>query len=166
MPNRIIKSTAHAAGMALYDALGALFALELFAPSEVIFLISPWISDFVVLDNAFGQFRTLLPEDTGQVRLSALLNALADQDTAIHVLTREGVSRDFMQRLSPEIRYKTRQNLHEKTLLTDHFFFRGSMNFTHSGLTRNDEHIELSTEPNDLAQAWVASRMLWEEVAT
>lgn len=165
MPNRVIKSTAHAAGQTLSDTLGSLFALELLAPSRTIFLTSPWITDFVVLDDSFGQFRALLPEANGQVRLSAMLNALAEQGTAIHILSQPNTSRDFLQRLHPHIQCKLRQNLHEKSLLTDHFYLRGSMNFTHSGLNRNDEHVELSTEPSDLAQARVAAQALWQEVS-
>ena len=165
MPNRVIQSTAHAAGQTLSDTLGSLFALELFAPSQTIFLTSPWITDFVVLDNTFGQFRALLPEVSGQVRLSAMLNALAEQGAAIRILTQTNTSRDFLQRLHPDIQCKARQNLHEKSLLTAHFYLRGSMNFTHSGLNRNDEHVELSTEPGDLAQARIAAQALWREVS-
>jgi hypothetical protein len=165
MPNRVIKSTAHAAGQTLSDTLRSLFALELFAPSQIIFLTSPWITDFVVLDNSFGQYRALLPDVNGQVRLSAMLNSLAEQGTTIRILNQTNTSRDFLQRLHPSIQCKARQNLHEKSLLTDHFYLRGSMNFTHSGLNRNDEHVELSTESDDLAQARVAAQALWQEVS-
>ncbi len=164
MPNRVIKSTAHAAGRTVSDVLRSIFALELFAPSETIYLISPWITDFAVVDNAFGQFRALFPEANDNVRLSSVLNSLADQGSLIRVLSRPGVSNDFILRLHSNIQRKTKPNLHEKSFLTDHFYLRGSMNFTFSGLNRNDEHVEVTTEPTDLAQAHIAIQTLWEEI--
>jgi hypothetical protein len=165
MPNRVIKSTAYASSRTLNDALSSLFVLELFAPSNRIYLISPWITDFTLLDNRFGQFRTLLPEYNGQVRLSVILNTLAEQGTTIYVLSRPDTSRDFVARLHPYIQRRVSPDLHEKSLLTDHFYLRGSMNFTYSGLNRNEEHIELSTTPTDIAQASVAAEAFWRGVA-
>jgi hypothetical protein len=165
MPNRMIRSTAHAAAHTLADVLASMFALELFAPSRAIYLISPWISDFVVLDNTFGQFRTLLPEYNDTIRLSSLLSALATQGTDIYVLTRPSASRDFIMRLHSSIQHKGLASLHEKSLLTDHFYLRGSMNFTYSGLNRNDEHVELTTEDEALAQARVNILSFWQGVA-
>lgn len=162
MPNRTIKSSAHASGQILRDALGSLFALELFAPSQSIYLISPWITDFVLLNNSFGQFRVLLPENEGSIRLSVVLNGLVSQGTDIYVITRPYENHDFLSRLDNAIRLKLAPNLHEKTLLTDHFYLRGSLNFTYSGLNRNDEHAELSTDRDDLAQARVAAKAVWE----
>lgn len=164
MPNRVIKSTAHAAGRTVSNVLCSILAVELFAPSKTIYLVSPWISDFAVVDNAFGQFRALLPEANDNVRLSSVLNALAEQGSSIYVLSRPGLSDDFSLRLHPNIQRKTKPNLHEKSFLTDHFYLRGSMNFTYSGLNRNDEHVEVTTESADLAQARIAIQTLWEGI--
>lgn len=164
MPNRVIKSTAHAAARTVNDVLRSIFALELFSPSKAIYLISPWITDFALLDNAFGQFRVLLPEENDNVRLSSFLNALVEQGSSIYVLSRPGLSNDFLMRLHPNIERKTTPSLHEKSFLTDHFYLRGSMNFTHSGLNRNDEHVEVTTELADLAQARIAAQTLWEGI--
>ena len=162
MPNRTIKSNAHASGQMLSYTLSSLFALELFAPSPAIYVVSPWISDFPLLDNAFGQFRALIPENEGRVRFSAVLNALQAQGTVIHVLTRPTSSQDFVFRLHPDIHRKVAPNLHEKSLLTAHFYLRGSLNLTYMGVNRNDEHVELSSDAGDIAQALVNVQLLWE----
>lgn len=125
-------------------------------------MVSPWVSDFPLLDNAFGQFRALIPEYEGRVRLSTVLNALQAHGTAIYVLTRPHDSQDFVLRLHPDIHRKVAPSLHEKSLLTAHFYLRGSMNLTYMGVNRNDEHVELSSDAGDITLALVNVQLLWE----
>jgi hypothetical protein len=52
--------------------------------------------------------------------------------------------------------------MHEKGLIGDHFYLRGSMNFTYSGVNLNDEHVELTTEPEQVALALAEAKATWE----
>lgn len=166
MPNRSINTTALNHESLASSALSSLFAMELFAPSRELYLFSPWLSDVTLLNNAFGQFRALLPEhEMAQVRLSALLNTLAQRGTQVCILTRPGVhSEPFLRRIQAIIHCKYLSTLHEKVLVTNHFYWRGSMNFTYAGVHQNDEHSELSTEPGQIAQALLEARQRWEGV--
>jgi hypothetical protein len=168
MPNRTIKTTAHDQATQLRDSLASLFALELMAPSEELFLISPWISDVELLNSAFGQFRSVMPEVEGRnMRLSSILNTLAERGTTVRIICREeqGYTRQFLDRLTERIQKGCLETLHEKLLITRHFYFRGSMNFTYSGINLNDEHSELSTDPGDIAKALIEARRRWESIS-
>lgn len=166
MLNRSINTTALNHESLASSALGSLFALELFAPSRELYLVSPWLSDVPLLNNAFGQFRPLLPEqEMAQVRLSTLLNTLAQRGTQVCLLTRpDEQSQPFLRRLQTAVQCKCLPTLHEKLLVTNHFYWRGSMNFTYAGVHQNDEHSELSTEPTQIAQALLEARQRWESV--
>lgn len=152
----------------LLDMLMSLFALELMSPASELYLVSAWVTDIELLDNNFGQFRALLPETSGtHVRLSSLLNTLADRGTAINVALREDqINADFIARLNrPPIHLKISENLHAKTLLTEHFCWEGSMNFTYSGVHKNPESVTVSTDPTHISQAMLDIKQLWETLA-
>jgi hypothetical protein len=167
MPNRIIKSSARNSSIQLMDCLSSLFALELLSPSPELYLFSPWISDMVLLSNSFGQFRVVVPElAESQIRLAALLCALSERGTRVRLMCRPNQlqTEDFLRKLSPEIEVKQVETLHEKGLISTHFYLRGSMNFTFSGVNLNDEHVELTTEPDQVALALLEAQQRWETV--
>ena len=165
--NRIIKSTSQTKDSQVITALSSLFALELFNPSRELFLYSPWITDVILINNHHGQFRAILPEfEYQRISLSSILNTLSNRGTKIHLLMRPELSsytKEFFGRLSNEIQFKLIPNLHEKILLTETFFFRGSMNFTYSGIYLNDEHTEITTDPQLIAQAITEAKHRWRE---
>lgn len=165
MPNRIIKSIARKSSIQLTDCLSSLLALELLSPSQVLYLFSPWISDVLVLINTFGQFRPLIPElSENDVRLAPLLNILAERGSQIRLLCRpdQPYTEDFLRKLSATVDVKRVETLHEKGLISDHFYLRGSMNFTFSGINLNDEHVELTTEPHEVALALAEAQQRWK----
>jgi hypothetical protein len=165
MANRMIKSTTRRSSLQLADCLSSLFTLELATPSRSLYLFSPWISDTPLIDNRFGQIRALIPQLGRQwLHLSGLLNALAARGTAIHILCRPEYARTelFLQKLAASIQVKKVATLHEKGLMSASFYLRGSMNFTYSGIHINDEHVELTTEPDQVARALLAAQQRWE----
>jgi len=165
MLNRIIKSIARKSSIQLTDCLSSLLALELLSPSQVLYLFSPWISDVLVLSNTFGQFRPLIPElSENDVRLAPLLNILAERGSQIRLLCRpdQPYTDDFLRKLSATVDVKRVETLHEKGLINDHFYLRGSMNFTFSGINLNDEHVELTTEPHEVALALAEAQQRWK----
>lgn len=166
MGNRILKQSSRRYASQLSDCLLSLFALELLSPSPELYLFSAWITDLAILDNSFGQFRALLPEDTGiDLTLSRLLNILSERGAKVHVAVRKDEkNQPFLERLqqSASLEYREEPKLHEKFLVTQHFFMRGSMNFTFSGLRENIEHTELSTEAQTVHKALLKAQSEWE----
>jgi hypothetical protein len=119
----------------------------------------------LLLGNSFGQFRAVVPEvSESDLRLSTLLNVLSERGAQVRLVCRPNQSRteDFLRRLSSAIQVKHVETLHEKGLIGEHFYLRGSMNFTYSGIHLNDEHVELTTEPEQVALALAEAKQLWE----
>lgn len=165
MPNRSIKSTARAGSLQLTDCLSSIFALELMRPSSEIYLISPWISNVTLISNRFGQFRAVVGDSgDGDLRLAALLKTLAERGARIRVIYRSGhqLTEEFLNLLPENIERRGTERLHEKGLITRYFYLRGSMNFTHSGVNLNDESVELTTDPQDVALALLEAQQRWE----
>jgi hypothetical protein len=116
-------------------------------PTRPIYVCSPWISDFVVFDNRFGEFGHLVPgvEERSSIRLSECLRQLAHLHDVRIISRRTDVTLTFLSnpRLS-EDGVKSAladDNLHEKGLLTPIFYFEGSMNITYSGVHINKEKL-------------------------
>lgn len=165
MPNRMIKSTNRRSSVQLVSCLRSLFALELASPSQQLYLFSPWISDMPLIDNRFGQFRALIPDwDQQYLRLSTLFNTIAQKGTTVYIVCRPNQERteSFLRKLTPSIHVKKVSTLHEKGLISEHFYLRGSMNFTFSGININDEHVELTTEHAQVARAFLEAQQRWE----
>jgi hypothetical protein len=167
MHNRIIKSKARSSIVQLADCISSLFALELLSPSPEIYLISPWIGDVPLLNNSYGQYRSIAPEMTKRwIGLLDLINMLSERGSKVHILTRTNqVQNDsFLRRLSARVLRKQTTNLHEKGLITHCFYLRGSMNFTYSGVNLNDENVELTTDPNIISQAFIEAQQRWNDI--
>lgn len=165
MPNRSIKSKARASSLQLTDCLSSLFALELMCPSPEIYLISPWISNVTLVSNRFGQFRAIMG-DSGEsdLRLATLLKVLAERGVQVRVMYRSKhqQTEDFLNLLPENVERRGIETLHEKGLISYHFYLRGSMNFTYSGVNLNDERVELTTDPQVVALALLEARQRWE----
>jgi len=146
------------------DCIGSLFALELLSPSPELYLISPWISDVPLLNNSYGQFRSIAPEMSKRwIGLADLLNMLSERDAKVYLLTRRNQAQNdsFLRKLSPLIICRQSDNLHEKGLITHNFYLRGSMNFTYSGINLNDESVELTTDLDIINRELMESRLRW-----
>jgi len=165
MANRTIKSRARSSSVQLTDVLGSLVALELMSPSETIYLISPWISDMPLIDNRFGQMRAIL-SGMGKTRLGLVhvLTTLAERGSQVRVMYRAHIPQttQFLRRLPPIVNHRAIDHLHEKGFICNHFYVRGSMNFTYSGVNVNEESIELTTEPEQVAGALMDAQHMWE----
>lgn len=166
MPNRIIKAKSRNSTVQLLDCMSSLFALELLSPSHTLYLISPWLSNVALLDNSFSQLRSVAPEsDRGDVTLADLLGTLAERGTRVRIICRHSPStEEFLARLPSGIERRYLDRMHEKGLVGDHFYLRGSMNFTYSGVNLNDEHVELTTEPEQVALALAEAKATWEGI--
>jgi len=164
LPSRVISTTARIRSLQLAECLSSLLALELLVPSPHYYLISPWITDFVIMNNGFGQYRALLPDRLDrEVRLSMLLRALHERGAVLHVLTRTD-SIAFVNALpvSQRIKVKWSEQLHEKTFACKNFLIDGSMNFTYTGANRSDEKVRIEVERGAVNQALLEAETRWE----
>lgn len=152
---------------AIRDLLQSLFALELLRPSRRLWVGFGWISDIEILDNQARQFSALQPDwPAAQIRLSAVLEALANKGCEIVVLVREHKGNqafiDKVRALGHEgIRLVIARDFHEKGLLGDDYVLSGSMNLTWNGVTVNDEHILLRTDPAAVAERRLQLEEKW-----
>ena len=167
--NRRIKATSKNKSSKVLNILCSIFVLELLSPSEKIYLFSPWITDVKLMNSSFGQFRSILPGfGEQQISLSILLNTLAERGSNIYIHSRPSSESNrytklFLDELVKKVNIQLIENLHEKIFLTDTFFFRGSMNFTYSGLYLNDEHVEITSDVQEIAHAKLDAKQRWEE---
>lgn len=131
----------------LSSALSCVLMRKGWAAGQAVYVCSPWISDFPVFDNRYGQFDALVPlaRGTSRIRLADVLITLASV-TSVRVVSKETEatrqflgSRDFA---AANVHVRMAGNdLHEKGLLTPEFYLEGSMNLTYSGVHLNQEKV-------------------------
>lgn len=168
MPNHIIRSNSRVSSILLTSCLKSLFVQELLNPSEELYLFSPWLSRVVLIDNRFGQFRAISRElNKSELNLVDILWLLAERGTHIRIVclphhsTTEECLR-YLKRTNVEYRYD--QKAHFKGLITQNFYLRGSMNFTHAGVYINDEGVELTNETVDVFRALQEAHASWKRL--
>ncbi len=155
------------------DLFQSLFALVLVHPGSRRFWIdSPWLTNFVALDNRYGQFRGVFPnEGSRHVRMVDYLAALRDRGIDVRVITKppQGMTdvavfhdqlRDSVG--ADSLRYS--EPLHAKGIVTELFVSSGSMNFTHSGIKINEESVTISTERQEIARRAHDFQARWDEL--
>ena len=144
----------------LRETLSDLLVALILSPGPV-WLVSPWVSDFDLLDNRSGDWTSVNPSwGARYVMFSELLSAGVDAGCDLRMVTNgaEG-NRRFHERVTKglgqpdRVRWKVADLLHTKGLLCSSFFLAGSMNFTYSGMNRNDEHLRLAVSPEEVAEA-------------
>lgn len=150
------------------DLLQTIFVSELIAPSACLWVVSPWISDIPIINNTTNSFQFL---DTswgrGVVRFSQVLKSLADLGSTIQVATRpDSHNLIFIDRLrsmanAEKIQIHSVETLHEKGIVGDEFYLGGSMNFTHNGITFNEEAVIYNTDPETVAERRVILKDRW-----
>jgi hypothetical protein len=121
--------------------------LLLNTPSRPIYICSPWISDFVLFENRFGELSHLLPriEERSVINLSDCLRQLSRSHEVRIISRRTEVTLNFLANsklVEDGVRFAlANDDLHEKGFLTPIFYFEGSMNITFSGVHINKEKL-------------------------
>jgi hypothetical protein len=164
MNERHIYKSATTAQHAVRDVLAALFTQELLVRSEEVFLVQPWISNIVIIDNRDGSFDTLNPEwGKREVRLAEVLATLAAGGTTIHIVFRPVPhNKRFKSQLEDALldagggdrcRFYEIEDLHTKGILCGHVALKGSMNLTENGVSVLDEYVSVTFDPHAIAEA-------------
>ncbi len=142
---------------------------ELVAPSDVLWVVSPWINDVAVISNDHAWFGAILPQiESRDAHLSEVLAVLAQSGTTLVVAVRPDAANDtFLTNLRnaaiPTGRLIERQNsaLHEKTLAGDGYVITGSMNFTRAGFDYNEEQVTFDDDVALVAEVRAGLRQRW-----
>jgi hypothetical protein len=139
----------------LPDLIRSLFALSLLASKagRPTYFCSPWISDFPLFSNAFQEFAPLFPDhaDQRRIRFSDFLVQLSRLTEVRIVTTRSDTSRAFLSdprfgQLENFAYRFTKDEFHEKGMLSPHFYLEGSMNITFMGVHIRQEKVILHTD--------------------
>ncbi|MBH31958.1 MAG: hypothetical protein CMG71_08270 [Candidatus Marinimicrobia bacterium] len=160
---RIFKSSSTGSAV-IKELLQLMFLSELLAPSEQIWIVSPWISDVPILDNRSGSFDVMNPEwHRREIRLSDLALQVLTGGSRLTLVTRpDEHNLTFLDQLSErteeaslqkQLTLVKREHLHTKGILTNAGLLLGSMNLTFHGFELNDEVIEYDTSSQRIAEA-------------
>jgi phosphatidylserine/phosphatidylglycerophosphate/cardiolipin synthase-like enzyme len=156
---------------AIRDLLQSLFVAELLQPSRCLWMAFGWISDVEILDNRARQFGALMPDwPSAGIRLSHVLKAIIERGGSIALVLREVEhNRNFISRLdgirqrhSARLMYAFGDDVHKKGILGDDFLLNGSMNLTYNGITVNDEHVTLRTDPASVEEWRLVMEQKWK----
>lgn len=144
------------------DVLGTLL-LAKFLNKDEVWIVSPWITDFELIDNSMNQWNTLVSNfDTRYIRFSEVLISLVRVGVHIYLVTRDDpINTPFLSNLkyqlgkSDLISICFNKNLHSKGILCRDAFIEGSLNLTYSGVEANDETVILHTDQQIISNAFL-----------
>ncbi|MGV0718640.1 phospholipase D-like domain-containing protein DpdK [Mycolicibacterium sp. XJ662] len=178
MSTRMIHRSAVAPTKEIAEALEALFLSEFLDPGRRLLIVSPWISDFPLIDNRAGQFSGLVTGwVAGLIPFSTVLRGLLTQGVSVHLGTgpsiresefvaklEDAADLDGTRSLLSVVRQPHEHQLfsHEKALVADRWAVYGSMNLTYSGVQLNGELITVTTEPDTVANLATTLHGLFE----
>ena len=168
MSGRRMVRTRPRNGLAIGDVLSAAILSELCWPSDELWLVSGWVTDIPVVNNADRQFDTVMgDEPRSQMTLSEALGALTRRGTQLHVaLRKEEHNQIFIDRLqrasnADSLHLYSSADLHEKMMVGWSWLLKGSMNFTWNGVQRNEESLEFEVGPVEAARQRLELRTRW-----
>ena len=145
------------------ELIQTMFVGEMLLVGQKIWIVSPWVSNVVLIDNRSGNFDTLNPEwSRREIRLIDVLVALMARGCHVAIVTRDDETnrgfinglRNMSERnaLENQVTIKIHDALHTKGILLSKCLLMGSMNLTYNGLEMNDEWIQFSIDPEDIAR--------------
>lgn len=178
MPSRDIHS--RDGGKKVRDLLASFFGTLLLdgAYERAMYLISPWLSDFKLLDNAFGQFKDLFRYQTNiaenpYILFSETLIEISDRLPVRIITWHSEKSKAFVDNFKKErhiqVKFEEAKKDHQKGLLSELFYFEGSMNFTYSGVYRNREKITCNASfdsegKRKIIDAYLEFERIWDNL--
>ena len=152
--------------------LAGMLVAELLAPSNELWIISPWISNVSILDNRTGDYTALEPGwGRREIRLLDCLGAVLergavlwlktghDQRNAPFLADLERRARDG--RATERLHLKQSGVLHTKGILTGRALLRGSMNITLRGVEFNEEAVTYDLDGEERAAMAIAFSDQW-----
>ena len=167
-------------GKKVRDLLTSFFGILLLdgQSKRTIYLISPWLSDFKLLDNTFGKFKDIFRYQTNLAENPYILfsEALIEVSNLlpIRIITwsdekSKAFVSNFDKKNNIQVKFEDAQKDHQKGLLTDLFYFEGSMNFTYSGVYLRKEKITCNAAfdaegKRKIAEAYLEFDRIWDNL--
>lgn len=163
MTTRVLQKSRARSRNEARELLQFFFTSELIYPSRNLWIVSPWLRNIELFENANGAFADLFPDAPKRViRLTDVLRSLILAGTRIVVVLRTprddgGVSHqlaDIAEALNCRDRLTIVDSpaLHTKGLLADRVALTGSMNVTHAGVEAHTELLQFVTDPEFVAK--------------
>lgn len=162
--HRRIFKTQLTGAATLRELLQTMFVSEMLDTQGRLWIVSPWVSNVVMIDNRSGNFDSLNPDwGRREVRLAEVLAALMARGSSVVLVTRGieinqafvGALREQAERngITDQLTVVLRGELHTKGIVLSRSLLLGSMNLTFYGIEINDESIEFCIDPEDVAHA-------------
>ena len=179
MTERQIRRSQNQAQSAIADLLTVAFSGELLRPSKRLTLVSPYMSDFPVLDNGTGSFSALDPAwPATTIKMTSVLRSMLGRGSEVRLACQQGhrenqfvrslfehAERDGTFELLKVHQFdKSGPLSHEKALIADRWALHGSMNFTFSGVELNGELVTLTTDPDRIAALAIEVGSIFKEL--
>lgn len=173
MTSRILRTAALASREELADALQGLFVAELLEPSQPIWIVTPWISDVIVINNTSGLFTGLVPDlPRRPLRLAEVITNHMQRGGSVVIACRpDDHNQAFVEQLhgrvesevglSGRLKCVFASELHEKGILSGGVLVSGSMNLTYNGIRRLEESIQITNDSDAVARARHAYQDRW-----
>lgn len=150
---RRIFKTKNTGKETLKELLLNLFISELLNPSPKVWIISPWVSDILLIDNTGGNFNSINPDWSGKkillsdviiqmLSMSSKIYVVSNLDTHNKIFFERIIGRAKEEGLSSGLTTISRADKHDKGIITNNGSLSGSMNITFNGLEINEEKIE------------------------
>jgi len=169
----------HGSGRQLRDLLASALStlLMMGEGKRPAYFSSPWMSDFVLLENYYREYEGLSPDlaDQSEIRFSDYLPRLSRKLPVRIITTRSDTSEAFLKNLQvrgiSKIEYRYAEDeYHEKGILAPSFYIEGSMNITYSGVYVRGEKITYHTNSdvqgaNKIAGAYLEYERRWKNLA-
>lgn len=157
--------------LALNDLVQSVFAAELLAPSQPLWIASPWISNVELIDNGGRQFAGLISSwPPRPMRLIEVLVGLVQRGGQVVIVTRDvDINQPFLQELRAAngtdagLRVVLTDVIHEKGITGDTFTLDGSMNLTYTGLRIKEEYVVFSTDSEVVAKRRLEFWTRWKD---
>ena len=152
------------------DLLQSLFVAELLYPSSRVWISSPWITDFDLIDNSSRQFGALVPGwPAAPIRFSEVVRELLERGAEIVIITsHDDKNNDFLSRIEEmrrahpdRINIFKENSIHEKRILTDNFTLDGSMNLTFQGINHNQEYLAYRWQAESISEKQMVMESQW-----
>ena len=168
----------HGSGSTLRDLLVSILGCLLLTgkDSHPVYFSSPWMSDFPLFPNHYGEFAALFPDlsEQAEIRYSQFLVCLSKFRQVRIITVRNTTSNTFFrnpiweEHHQVEVRFAP-ETYHEKGILAPNFYIEGSMNLTFSGVYIRDEKISFYAVPaidERITRAYLEFDRLWGSLSS
>lgn len=172
MPRKIYLN--QSLGRRQFKELFSTLLLGILFNKDELWIVSPWITDFELVDNTANQWNALVPKfEPRYIRFSEVLIMLIQVGVPVKIVTREDpINLTFLTTLHYQLNDHEGlaiccvDKLHSKGVVCRDGMIEGSLNLTYSGVESNDEVVTFNTEPRTISESVLEFKKYqqWEKI--